>query len=81
MLECHLENDINDIRFSFLGLSSSNQKRCRAQAAQPPNQHYLTGQIVHHSPQYHRGVVDRWDRKGRSQSFLQCVWITDTLDA
>lgn len=52
------------------GLSSSNQKRRRAQAAQSAHQHYLTGQIVHHSPQYHRGVVDCWDWKGKGQSDL-----------
>ena len=50
------------------GLSSSNQKWRGAQAAQPAHQHYLTGQIVHHSPQYHCGVVDRRDRKGKAQS-------------
>lgn len=55
----------SNIHVCRLGLSSSNQKRRRAQAAQPAHQHYLTGQIVHHSPQYHCGVVDRRDWKGR----------------
>lgn len=50
------------------GLSSSNQKWCRAQAAQSAHQHYLTGQIVHHSSQYHCGVVDCWDRKSKIQT-------------
>lgn len=58
----------NLIIFPHPGLPSSNQKRRRAQAAQPAHQHYLTGQIVHHSPQYHCGVVDRWDRKGKDQN-------------
>lgn len=54
------------------GLSSSNQKRRRAQAAQSAHQHYLTGQIVHHSPQHHCGVVDCWDWKGKDQSVIVC---------
>lgn len=47
------------------GLPSSNQKRRWAQATQSAHQHYLTGQIVHHSPKHHSGVVDGWDWKGK----------------
>lgn len=43
---------------SLPGISSSNQKRCRAKATEPAHQHYLTGQVVDDCAQHHCGIVD-----------------------
>lgn len=51
--------------FWLAGISPSHKERRRTKKAQPPHQYNFSHPAVYHCPQYHCGVVDFGDRKGK----------------